>query len=77
MRFLKITIGILIVFVGSFFLQLTIFDEFVKTLTYNIIGVLFLFSGLWYINKNIYQRRSTNTKKFRKVSTVNRNRKKR
>lgn len=57
MKFLKITIGILIVFVGTFFLSLTIYGEFVKNLKFDIIGVLFIFSGLWYVNKNIYQRR--------------------
>ncbi|WP_339259112.1 hypothetical protein [Lysinibacillus sp. FSL K6-3209] len=53
MKLLKIVLSLLIVLVGSFFLNTTVKDEFFKNIVLDILGVMFLFVGLFYLVKTM------------------------
>jgi len=53
MKLLKIVFSLLIVLVGSFFLNKTVKDELFKNIVLDIFGVMFLFVGLFYLVKTM------------------------
>jgi len=53
MKLLKIVFSLLIVLVGSFFLNTTVKDELFKNIVLDIFGVMFLFVGLFYLVKTM------------------------
>lgn len=53
MKLLKIVLSLLIVLLGSFFLNTKVKDELFKNIVLDIFGVMFLFVGLFYLVKTM------------------------
>ena len=51
MRFFHSIIGILLIFLGSLGTAITVFDEPANTLTYNVLGVITMTFGGYYLRK--------------------------
>ena len=49
MKLINIIIGILIIFLGSTFMSITIFNEVFKTILLKVIGTVIVFAGIFYL----------------------------
>lgn len=51
MKVLNSVIGILIIFIGALLMNITVYNETFKTVTYKIVGFIILFGGVFYLKK--------------------------
>jgi hypothetical protein len=51
LKIVNAIIGFVIIFIGSLFMNITVFNETFKTITYKGIGCLIIVAGFYYLNK--------------------------